>query len=54
MIAWHRFSDQGYRHCQVVECGFKYNVMDLQAALGIHQLARVEQSWERRRELWQR
>lgn len=52
--AWHRFSDQGYRHYQVVECGFKYNMMDLQAAIGIHQLARVEQNWERRRELWQR
>ncbi len=52
--AWHRFSDQGYRHYQVVECGFKYNMMDLQAAIGIHQLARVEQNWVRRRELWQR
>jgi dTDP-4-amino-4,6-dideoxygalactose transaminase len=29
-------------------------MMDLQAALGIHQLARVEQNWQRRRELWQR
>ncbi|MHA6204404.1 DegT/DnrJ/EryC1/StrS family aminotransferase [Dyella soli] len=52
--AWHRFSDKGYRHYQVVECGFKYNMMDLQAAIGIHQLARVEQNWLRRRELWQR
>jgi dTDP-4-amino-4,6-dideoxygalactose transaminase len=51
--AWHRFGDQGYRHYQVVECGFKYNMMDLQAAIGIHQLARVESNWERRRELWQ-
>lgn len=52
--AWHRFGDKGYRHYQVVECGFKYNMMDLQAAIGIHQLARVEQNWKRRRELWQR
>ncbi|WP_430388206.1 DegT/DnrJ/EryC1/StrS family aminotransferase [Dyella sp. 20L07] len=51
--AWHRFGDKGYRHYQVVECGFKYNMMDLQAAIGIHQLARVEQNWQRRRELWQ-
>ncbi|HBG30125.1 MAG TPA: UDP-4-amino-4,6-dideoxy-N-acetyl-beta-L-altrosamine transaminase, partial [Gammaproteobacteria bacterium] len=29
--AWRRFSDSGYRHYQVVECGFKYNMMDLQA-----------------------
>ncbi|AIF47253.1 DegT/DnrJ/EryC1/StrS family aminotransferase [Dyella japonica] len=52
--AWHRFGDQGYRHYQVVECGFKYNMMDLQAAIGIHQLARVQRNWKRRRELWQR
>jgi dTDP-4-amino-4,6-dideoxygalactose transaminase len=52
--AWHRFGDQGYRHYQVVECGFKYNMMDVQAALGIHQLARVEQNWERRRQIWAR
>jgi dTDP-4-amino-4,6-dideoxygalactose transaminase len=52
--AWHRFSDSGYRHYQVVECGFKYNMMDVQAALGIHQLARVEQNWHRRRQIWER
>lgn len=52
--AWHRFGDKGYRHYQVVECGFKYNMMDLQAAIGIHQLARVEKMWQRRREIWAR
>ncbi|MBE0627711.1 MAG: DegT/DnrJ/EryC1/StrS family aminotransferase [Burkholderiales bacterium] len=51
--AWKRFSDEGYKHYQVVDCGFKYNMMDLQAAIGIHQLARVERNWERRREVWQ-
>jgi len=52
--AWKRFGDQGYKHYQVVECGYKYNMMDLQAALGIHQLKRVEDNWARRREIWQR
>jgi dTDP-4-amino-4,6-dideoxygalactose transaminase len=52
--AWRRFSDDGYKHYQVVACGFKYNMMDIQAALGIHQLRRVEANWHRRRELWQR
>ena len=50
--AWKRFSDEGYRHYLVVEAGYKYNMMDIQAALGIHQLARVEQTQERRREIW--
>jgi len=52
--AWHRYGDEGYKHYFVVECGFKYNMMDLQAALGIHQLARVEKGWLRRQELWKR
>ncbi len=52
--AWKRFSDEGYRHYQVVELGFKCNMMDLQAAIGIHQLARVEANWARRREIWRR
>ncbi len=52
--AWARFSDAGYKHYQVVECGFKYNMMDLQAAIGIHQLQRVEAGWQRRQAIWQR
>ncbi len=52
--AWRRFSDSGYKHYQVVECGFKYNMMDIQAAIGIHQLARVEASWKKRRDVWNR
>jgi len=50
--AWHRFGDKGYKHYEVVECGFKYNMMDLQAAIGIHQLARLEQNWLRRHAVW--
>jgi dTDP-4-amino-4,6-dideoxygalactose transaminase len=52
--AWRRFSDEGYRHYEVVEPGFKYNMMDLQAALGVHQLARVEENLRRREEIWAR
>ena len=52
--AWKRFSDEGFKHYQVVECGFKYNMMDLQAAIGIHQLERVEKYWQRRKEIWKR
>ncbi len=51
--AWRRFGDEGHKHYHVVECGYKYNMMDIQAAIGIHQLERVERNWERRREIWQ-
>jgi dTDP-4-amino-4,6-dideoxygalactose transaminase len=52
--AWKRFGDEGFRHYQVVECGYKYNMMDLQAAIGIHQLQRVETNWQKRQDVWQR
>jgi len=52
--AWKRFGDEGFKHYQVVECGFKYNMMDIQAAIGIHQLKRVETYWQRRENVWQR
>lgn len=52
--AWKRFGDEGYRHYYIVECGFKYNMMDLQAAIGIHQLKRVEKYWQRRKEIWEK
>lgn len=51
--AWKRFSDEGYKHYQVVYAGFKYNMMDIQAAMGIHQLPRVETYWKRRQEIWE-
>jgi len=50
--AWKRFSKEGYKHYQVMFPGFKYNMMDLQAAIGIHQLARVEENLKKRNELW--
>lgn len=50
--AWKRFSDDGYKHYYIEEAGYKYNMMDLQAAIGIHQLKRVEKCWKRRQEIW--
>jgi dTDP-4-amino-4,6-dideoxygalactose transaminase len=52
--AWKRFSDEGYKHYQVIHAGYKYNMMDMQAAIGIQQLKRVDSYWERRKEIWDR
>lgn len=52
--AWKRFGDEGYKHYFVVENGFKYNMMDLSAALGIHQLRALQRNWERRQAVWVR
>jgi dTDP-4-amino-4,6-dideoxygalactose transaminase len=51
--AWRRFSDEGYKHYAVVGAGYKYNMMDIQAAMGIHQLKRIEAYWLRRQHIWQ-
>jgi len=52
--AWKRFSDEGYKHYQVVYAGFKYNMMDIQAAIGLHQLGRIDRYWKRREVIWKR
>ena len=52
--AWCRFGDKGYKHYKVVYAGFKYNMMDVQAAIGIHQLPRIEKYWKKREETWNR
>ncbi|HEX8552589.1 MAG TPA: DegT/DnrJ/EryC1/StrS family aminotransferase [Abditibacteriaceae bacterium] len=52
--AWKRFGDEGFKHYQVVTAGFKYNMTDMQAALGVGQLQKVEAHWQRRREIWAR
>jgi dTDP-4-amino-4,6-dideoxygalactose transaminase len=50
--AWNRYSDQGYKHYRVIYPGFKYNMTDIQASFGIHQLNRIESNYRRRREIW--
>ncbi len=52
--AWQRFSDAGFKHYEVIEPGFKYNMTDVQAALGLHQLPLLDPWIERRAQLWER
>ena len=51
--AYRRFSDSGYRHYVMEEPGFKYNITDLQAAIGLEQLNKIETHWRRREQIWQ-
>lgn len=50
--AWNRYSGSGYRPYEAVYPGHKYNLSDIAASIGIHQLARVEENWRRRDEIW--
>jgi len=52
--AWKRYSDADYLHYEVLFPGFKYNMMDLQAAIGIHQFKHINEWLKRRNEIWRR
>ena len=49
--AWKRYSPEGYRHWETLCPGFKYNMFDIQAAMGLHQLPRVD-GWLEVRKRW--
>ena len=40
--AWDRYTEKGSWYYQVIAHGFKYNLSDIHAALGIHQLRKLE------------
>ncbi len=50
--AWKRYSPGEFLPYQALEPGFKYNMTDMQASLGLHQLARLEESLTVRERLW--
>ena len=52
--AWNRYSEKGNWYYEVVECGFKYNMSDIMAALGLVQLHKIERMTARRSEIARR
>lgn len=52
--AFDRYSKNGSQHYDVIMPGFKYNMMDMQAALGIHQLPELDKFNARRKVLAER
>ncbi len=49
--AWQRYGATGFRHYDITEAGHKWNMFDLQAALGLAQFQKVEEWHQRRVEL---
>jgi len=41
--AWKRYNSEGSWHYDIVYPGFKYNMTDIQAAIGIHQLKKLDE-----------
>ena len=51
--AWKRYSMRGkYKSYDIFEPGFKYNLININAALGINQLKKVEIFLEKRKKIW--
>jgi dTDP-4-amino-4,6-dideoxygalactose transaminase len=49
--AWNRYGKSGSQDYEIVLPGYKYNMMDIQAAIGIHQLNELDGFIARRNEL---
>ncbi len=48
--AWKRYTAEGSWYYEIVAPGFKYNLTDVAAAIGLHQLRKADQLLERRRQ----
>jgi dTDP-4-amino-4,6-dideoxygalactose transaminase len=49
--AWKRYGSEGSWYYEVVRPGYKYNLTDMQAALGLHQLRKLPEFHARRRRI---
>ena len=51
--AWKRYTAEGSWYYEVVDSGYKYNMTDIQAAIGLHQLNKVDRFQQARERLVQ-
>jgi dTDP-4-amino-4,6-dideoxygalactose transaminase len=49
--AWKRYTAEGSWYYEIIAPGYKYNLTDIAAGMGLAQLAKVERMWRRRREI---
>jgi dTDP-4-amino-4,6-dideoxygalactose transaminase len=52
--AWMRYTAEGSWFYEVIAPGYKYNMTDIAAAMGLAQLSKAERMWERRRAISRR
>ena len=50
--AWKRYSAEGFKPYETIYPGYKYNMMDLVASFGIHQLTNVNDNLKLRNNYW--
>jgi dTDP-4-amino-4,6-dideoxygalactose transaminase len=51
--AWKRYTAEGTWYYEIIAPGYKYNMTDIAAAMGLAQLHKAETMWRRRREIAQ-
>jgi dTDP-4-amino-4,6-dideoxygalactose transaminase len=49
--AWKRYTAEGSWYYEIIAAGYKYNLTDLASALGLAQLSRLDEMWERRKQI---
>ena len=49
--AWNRYTAEGSWYYEIIAPGYKYNMTDIAAALGIAQLRKCDRMWQRRAEI---
>jgi dTDP-4-amino-4,6-dideoxygalactose transaminase len=49
--AWKRYTAEGSWYYEIIAPGYKYNMTDIAAAMGIAQLHKAERMWRRRQEI---
>jgi dTDP-4-amino-4,6-dideoxygalactose transaminase len=49
--AWKRYSGEGSWYYEVETAGYKYNMTDIQASMGVAQLRKIDWMWKRRQEI---
>src|SRR5215218_5122136 len=52
--AWKRYTAEGSWFYEIIAAGYKYNMTDMAAAMGLAQLHKAERMWQRRRDIAQR
>jgi dTDP-4-amino-4,6-dideoxygalactose transaminase len=50
--AWKRYSEEGNWYYEVIAPGYKYNFTDIQAALGLAQLKKIEEMLDKRKNIF--
>ncbi len=51
--AWRRYTAEGSWYYEIIAPGYKYNMTDIAAAMGLAQLDKAERMWQRRSEIAQ-